>query len=70
MVLRMTKKENDIYKCARMILQDQCPPDCKHYLCAKEEDDGTFDCLLCWDSYLRGVVAGMIELPKEERRAV
>jgi hypothetical protein len=35
----------------------------------KQEDD-TGDCTLCWGNYLRGVIAGKIELPKEERRAI
>ena len=30
----------------------------------------TPDCTLCWDNYLWGVIAGKIELPKEERRAI
>ncbi len=69
MVCQVTKKESDLQRCAFMILHDQCPPDRKHYLCMKQEDD-TGDCTLCWDNYLRGVIAGKIELPKEERRAI
>lgn len=60
----VTKKEWDIWQCALMILRDQCPPDRKHYLCMVSEDD-TGDCGLCWDSYLRGVAAGAIKLPKK-----
>lgn len=69
MICRVTKKEVALLDCARMILFDQCPPDNKHYLCMKQEDD-TPDCTLCWDNYLWGVIAGKIELPKEERMAI
>ena len=69
MVCQVTKKESDLQRCAFMILRDQCPPDRKHYLCMKQEDD-TGDCALCWNNYLWGVIAGKIELPKEERRAI
>ena len=69
MVCQVTKKESDLQRCAFMILRDQCPPDRKHYLCMKQEDD-TGDCTLCWDNYLWGVIAGKSELPKEERRAI
>lgn len=70
MVVKMTKKENALRQCALMILYDQCPPERKHYLCMKEEDDGTFDCTQCWDNYLSGIAAGTVELPKSERRAL
>lgn len=69
MVLKLTKKEYDLRQCALMILRDQCPPERKHYLCMKEEDDGTFDCTQCWDNYLSGIAVGTIELPKAEGRA-
>ena len=69
MICQVTKKEGTLLDCARMILFDQCPPDNKHYLCMEGEDD-TGDCTLCWGNYLRGVIAGKIELPKEERRAI
>lgn len=64
MVACMTEKENTLRKCAFMILQDQCPPDRKHYLCMKQEDDNVFDCVHCWDNYLWGIVDGSIEFPK------
>ncbi len=70
MVIQATKKESALLKCARMILHDQCPPERKYYLCMKEEDDSTCDCTLCWNNYLWGVVSGVIEVPKEEKRAV
>ena len=44
MVVRMTKKESELRKCALMILHDQCPPDRKHYLCMTGEDDTALDC--------------------------
>lgn len=68
MVLRLTKKEFDLLKCARMILQDQCPPQRQHYLCMMGEDDSDLDCTLCWSNYLEGVAGDVIELPKMERR--
>ncbi len=68
MVFRLTEKESALWDCARMILQDQCPPDRKHYLCMKSEDD-TGDCTLCWDNYLWGIAGDTVELPKKERRA-
>lgn len=67
MVFRVAEKESALWKCARMILADQCPPDNKHYLCMKQEDD-TPDCTLCWCNYLEGIAAGAIELPKNARR--
>jgi len=67
-VFRLTEKESALWDCARMILQDQCPPDRKHYLCMKSEDD-TGDCTLCWDNYLWGIAGDTVELPKKERRA-
>ena len=63
-----TKKENDLWQCAFMILRDECPPEREHYLCMKGEDDSP-DCAQCWGDYLWGVGAGTIELPREERRA-
>lgn len=69
MVLALTKRESEIYRCACMILNDQCPPDRKYYLCLRAEDDSIeSDCLLCWDNYLRSIAAGTIELPKAEGR--
>ena len=35
----MTLMESALSQCAFMILHDQCPPDNKHYLCKKVEDD-------------------------------
>ena len=63
MVLRLTKKECDLLDCARMILQDQCPPDSRHYLCLVSEDC-TPDCTLCWINYMEGIAGDIIELPK------
>ena len=46
-----TKKENDLWDCAFMILRDECPPEREHYLCMKGEDDSP-DCAKCWGDYL------------------
>ena len=69
MIPMMTRKEHVFRQCARMILYDQCPPDRKHYLCMKQEDD-TGACTQCWENYLWGLAKGDIELPSEiQRRA-
>ncbi len=65
----MTVKEVALQQCALMILNDQCPPDRKHYLCMQGEDDTARDCTQCWSNYLWGITFGTIELPREERRA-
>ncbi len=59
----ITMKEAAFRQCAFMILNDQCPPDRKHYLCAKEEDGIINDCTQCWSNYLWGLTMGVIELP-------
>lgn len=41
----------EMYQLARMILQDQCPPDNRMYLCRMCEDD-CLDCTSCWNNYL------------------
>jgi len=69
MIVRMTRKENALRQCARMILHDQCPPERKHYLCMKVEDDSCADCTQCWENYLWDLAAGAVELPNEGRRA-
>lgn len=58
-VMRFTKKEAMLYECAKMILFDQCPPECKYYLCMVSEDC-TGDCTQCWSNYLMGIGAGTI----------
>ena len=58
----MTIKEAAFQQCAFMILHDQCPPDSKHYLCMKEEDDSIGDCTQCWSNYVWGLTMGTIEL--------
>lgn len=47
----------DLLTCAHMILNDQCPPDRRAYLCmhGEEPEDG---CLSCWSNYLHYVAAG------------
>lgn len=69
MVVKMTKKEYALRQCARMILDDQCPPERKHYLCMKAEDESAVDCTKCWDDYLWGIAVGTVELPNDGRRA-
>ena len=64
----MAEKEYALFKCARMILLDQCPPERKHYLCMEAEDDSAVDCAQCWDRYLWGIAAGDVKLPNEARR--
>lgn len=61
----LTHKEHEFLQCAHMILADQCPPDRKHYLCMKQEDD-TGDCTQCWSNYLWGIGTGAIEPCKKE----
>jgi len=51
-----------------MILRDECPPDRKHYLCMKQEDD-TGDCSLCWSNYLWGIGSDEIK-PRREKRDI
>ena len=65
----MTILESALSHCAFMILHDQCPPDNKHYLCKKMEDDSIGDCCAQrWNNYLFGLTMGTIELPRKERR--
>lgn len=61
--MRLTEKEAAFLKCAEMILADQCPPDCKHYLCVGNTDHAGC-CARCWNNYLWGIGMGTIELPK------
>ena len=68
-IFDLTTKENAFRKCALMILHDQCPPERKHYLCMKVEDDSAADCTQCWDNYLWGLAAGTVELPNKGWRA-
>ncbi len=69
MIVRMTKKEDAMHTCARMILYDQCPPDRKYYLCMKQEDD-TGACAQCWENYMWDLAGGAVELLSEDRRKV
>lgn len=59
----MTIIEAAFRQCAFMILNDQCPPDRKHYLCMVSEDC-TGDCTQCWSNYLWGLTMGTIEFPR------
>lgn len=56
----MTEKEAAFLRCARMILNDGCPPERDHYMCMKCDDD-VGDCTQCWDNYLLGLSIGIIE---------
>jgi len=67
-VLRLTEKESAFLRCAEMILRDECPPDRRHYLCLKQEDD-TGDCSLCWSNYLWGIGSDEIK-PREVKRDI
>lgn len=49
-------KEN-MFELARMILNDQCPPDNRMYYCNMGEDPEC-DCVMCWDKYLFWAVNG------------
>ena len=66
----MSKKEYALFKCAQMILLDQCPTKRKYYLCMEVEDDSAVDCAQCCDRYLWGIADGSIELSDNGRRAV
>ena len=68
MVCAMTKKEADIYKCATMILRDECPPDNRCYLCMMDEAED-LDCARCWDEYMMGIAAGTISFPNMRKGA-
>lgn len=50
-------KHPDVFSCALMILNDECPPDRRAYLCdhGEEPEDG---CLRCWHNYLFFVANG------------
>lgn len=61
----MTIAEAAFSQCEFMILHDQCPPETRHYLCMKEEDDSIRDCTQCWSDYLWGLTMGKIELPRK-----
>lgn len=66
----MTLKEDAFRECALMILNDQCPPDRKHYLCMESEDDAGGQCAQCWNNYLWGIMRGAIELPLPKGKKV
>jgi len=67
--MMLTEKESAFLQCAHMILADQCPPDRKHYLCMKQEDD-TGDCAQCWSNFLWGIGSDEIKLRKVKRDVV
>lgn len=53
-----------MYGLARMILNDQCPPDNRMYLCRMGESEEC-DCMACWDKYLLWAVNGYRGNPYE-----
>ncbi len=58
----MTLRESAFVHCAFMILNDQCPPDRRHYRCMNEEDTAVgCDCSHCWNDYLWGLMMGTIQ---------
>lgn len=52
----MTDKCMCLFKAARLILHDECPPDPKQYLCLISEDYDETACERCWEEYLFRVV--------------
>lgn len=49
--------KEDMFQLARMILNDQCPPDNRMYICNMGEEPEC-DCIRCWDNYLFWAVNG------------
>ena len=49
---------NLLLKCALMILNDECPPNQKAYLCAIDDDNGEVRCNECWQNYLFAIANG------------
>lgn len=54
----MTKETNSIFKCALMILNDECPPNTNAYLCSIDDDNDDIRCNECWSHYLFAIVNG------------
>ena len=50
--------KESMFKLARMILNDQCPPDNTMYLCRMGECNDDCRCIECWDNYLLWAVNG------------
>lgn len=54
---RPDQLQPDLLRCARLILNDECPPERHMQLCGMVEDhDG--DCAHCWSCYLSYVANG------------
>lgn len=58
-----TDKAWAMFKCARMILHNQCPPDNRAYVCQHGEECEFEDCTRCWDNYLLYVYNGRTDHP-------
>ena len=56
-VLGDVMAKESMFELARMILNDQCPPDNKMYLCRFGEE-AECRCVECWDRYLFWAVNG------------
>lgn len=56
----MTIMECSLVQCAHMILNDQCPPSRKFYLCIEQEDDSIRDCHQCWTNFIWKMQIGEI----------
>lgn len=52
----MTDKCMCLFKAARLILEDGCPPDPKQYICRVSECFDETACTRCWDEYLLRIV--------------
>ena len=44
-------EEQIAWRCAFLILNDECPPDNKFYFCTMGEEPEC-DCRFCWDNYI------------------
>lgn len=58
----MRMKVERLFRCAQMILHDQCPPDNTAYLCKHGEECET-ECTRCWDNYLWYMLNGKTDHP-------
>lgn len=57
-----TKRLNELYSCAHKILNNECPPDNRAYLCWHGEEFEQ-DCIRCWENYLTYVYEGRDDHP-------
>lgn len=52
----MTRKEQQLFDGALLLLEDGSPPSPKNYLCMECEDFDETACTRCWQEYLFRVV--------------